>query len=168
MYPLVVYPQCANISDFFWEPVNQRWSTSNAIIKTINYIGFKFTLKQKLYAESLCVLALICVATFMKQSFAYEKLTSRKLKNVNRDNKVSILVELSNQKEDFKVIIPLKSLRNAQYFGAEIIKIRVSPALISRYFTRINIRGDKLYLNQNLTFHKTRSRKLIQMIKTFS
>ena len=42
-------------------------------------------------------------------------------------------------------------------FGAEIKKFRVSPVLISRYFTRINIRGDKFSLNQNLTFNKTRS-----------
>ena len=57
---------------------------------------------------------MICVATFMIQSFAYEKLISRELKNANRDKKVFIVVELSNQKEDFKVIIALKSLQNTQ------------------------------------------------------
>ena len=50
----------------------------------------------------------------MIQSFAYEKLVSRELKNANRDKKVSIVVELSNQKEDFEVIIALKSLENTQ------------------------------------------------------
>ena len=42
-------------------------------------------------------------------------------------------------------------------FGAEIKKFRVSPVLISRYLTKINIRGDKFSINQNLTFNKTRS-----------
>ena len=50
----------------------------------------------------------------MIQSFAYEKLVSRELKNANRDKKVSIVEELSNQKEDFEVIIELKSLENTQ------------------------------------------------------
>ena len=34
----------------------------------------------------------------MIQSFAYEKLILRELKNANRDKKVYIVVELSNQK----------------------------------------------------------------------
>ena len=45
-------------------------------------------------------------------------------------------------------------------FGAEIKKCIVSPLLISRYFTRINILGDKFSLNENLTFNKTRSPKI--------
>ena len=39
-YPLAVYTQCGNICYFFWERVNQRWSTSNAITEIINDIGF--------------------------------------------------------------------------------------------------------------------------------
>ena len=39
-YPLAVYTQCGNICYFFWERVNQRWSTSNAITEMINDIGF--------------------------------------------------------------------------------------------------------------------------------
>ena len=42
-------------------------------------------------------------------------------------------------------------------FGAEIKTFRVFTVLISRHFTRINIRGDKFSLNQNLPFNKTRS-----------
>ena len=40
IYPLVVYTQCVNICSFFWERVNQTWSTSNAVTETINDIGF--------------------------------------------------------------------------------------------------------------------------------
>ena len=39
-YPLAVHTQCGNICYFFWERVNQRWSTSNAITEMINDIGF--------------------------------------------------------------------------------------------------------------------------------
>ena len=35
-------------------------------------------------------------------------------------------------------------------FGAEIKKFRVSPVLISRYFTRINNCGDKFSLTSDL------------------
>ena len=42
-------------------------------------------------------------------------------------------------------------------FVAEIKKFRVFTVLISRYFRRINIRGDKFSLNQNLPSNKTRS-----------
>ena len=40
IYPLVVYTQYVNIYNFFWERVNQRWSTSNAVTETIKDIGF--------------------------------------------------------------------------------------------------------------------------------
>ena len=35
IYPLVVYTQCVNICNFFWERVSHRWSASNAINETI-------------------------------------------------------------------------------------------------------------------------------------
>ena len=66
----------------------------------------------------------------MIQSFAYEKLISRKLKDLNRDKKVSIVVELSNQKEDFKAIIALKSLQNTQCLQILVQKLRYSEFLL--------------------------------------
>ena len=66
----------------------------------------------------------------MIQSFAYEKLISRELKDVNRDKKVSIVVELSNQKEDFKAIIALKSLQNTQCLQSLVQKLRYSEFLL--------------------------------------
>ena len=65
----------------------------------------------------------------MIQSCAYEKLISRELKNANRDKKVSIVVELSNQKEDFKVIIALKSLENTQCLQTLVQKLKNSEFL---------------------------------------
>ena len=66
----------------------------------------------------------------MIQSFAYEKLISRELKDVNRDKKVSIVIELSNQKEDFKAIIALKSLQNTQCLQSLVQKLRYSEFLL--------------------------------------
>ena len=66
----------------------------------------------------------------MIQSFAYEKLISRELKNANRDKEVSIVVELSNQKEDFKVIIALKSLENTQCLETLRQKLKNSEFLL--------------------------------------
>ena len=66
----------------------------------------------------------------MIQSFAYKKLISRELKNANRDKKVSIVVELSNQEEDFKVIIALKSLENTQCLQTLGQKLKNSEFLL--------------------------------------
>ena len=67
---------------------------------------------------------------FMIQSFAYEKLILRELKDVNRDKKVSIVVELSNQKEDFKAIIALKPLQNTQCLQILVQKLKYSEFLL--------------------------------------
>ena len=80
----------------------------------------------------------------MIQSFAYEKLVSRELKNANRDKKVSIVVELSNQKEDFKVIIALKSLENTQCLqtlvqkNSEFLLFLLADTLRESIFAGIN------------------------------
>ena len=66
----------------------------------------------------------------MIQSFAYEKLVPGELKDANRDKKVSIVVELSNQKEDFKVIIALKSLENTQCLQTLVQKLKNSEFLL--------------------------------------
>ena len=66
----------------------------------------------------------------MIQSFASEKLISRELKNANRDKKVSTVVELSNQKKDFKVIIALKSLENTECLQALVQKLTYSEFLL--------------------------------------
>ena len=49
---------------------------------------------------------------------------------MNRDKKVSIVVELSNQKEDFKAIIALKSLQNTQCLQILVQKLRYSEFLL--------------------------------------
>ena len=80
----------------------------------------------------------------MIQSFAYEKLVSRELKNANRDKKVSIIVELSNQKEDFEVIIALKSLENTQCLqtlvqkNSEFLLFLLADTLRESIFAGIN------------------------------
>ena len=80
----------------------------------------------------------------MIQSFAYEKLVSRELKNANRDKKVSIVVELSNQKEDFEVIIALKSLENTQCLqtlvqkNSEFLLFLLADTLRESIFAGIN------------------------------
>ena len=80
----------------------------------------------------------------MIQSFAYEKLVSRELKNANRDKKVSIAVELSNQKEDFEVIIALKSLENTQCLqtlvqkNSEFLLFLLADTLRESIFAGIN------------------------------
>ena len=80
----------------------------------------------------------------MIQSFAYEKLVSRELKNANRDKKVSIVEELSNQKEDFEVIIELKSLENAQCLqtlvqkNSEFLLFLLADTLRESIFAGIN------------------------------
>ena len=66
----------------------------------------------------------------MIQSFASEKLISRELKNANRDKKVSTVVELSNQKKDFKVIIALKSLENTECLQTLVQKLTYSEFLL--------------------------------------
>ena len=66
----------------------------------------------------------------MIQSFAYEKLISRELKNANRDKKVPTVVELSNQKKDFKVIIALKSLENTECLQTLVQKLTYSEFLL--------------------------------------
>ena len=66
----------------------------------------------------------------MIQSFAYEKLISRELKNASRDKKVSTVVELSNQKKDFKVIIALKSLENTECLQTLVQKLTYSEFLL--------------------------------------
>ena len=80
----------------------------------------------------------------MIQSFAYEKLLSRELKNANRDKKVSIVEELSNQKEDFEVIIELKSLENTQCLqtlvqkNSEFLLFLLADTLRESIFAGIN------------------------------
>ena len=80
----------------------------------------------------------------MIQSFAYEKLVSRELKNANRDKKVSIAEELSNQKEDFEVIIELKSLENTQCLqtlvqkNSEFLLFLLADTLRESIFAGIN------------------------------
>ena len=80
----------------------------------------------------------------MIQSFAYEKLVSRELKNANRDKKVSIVEELSNQKEDFEVIIELKSLENTQCLqtlvqkNSEFLLFLLADTLRESIFAGIN------------------------------
>ena len=66
----------------------------------------------------------------MIQSFAYEKLISRELKNANRNKKVSTVVELSNQKKNFKVIIALKSPENTQCLQTLVQKLSYSEFLL--------------------------------------
>ena len=51
------------------------------------------------------------------------------LKTANRDKKVSIVVDLFNQKEDFKVIIALKSLENTQCLQTLVQKLKNSEFL---------------------------------------
>ena len=106
----------------------------------------------------------------MIESFAYEKLISRELKNANRDKKVFIVVELSNQKEDFKVIIALKSLENTQclqtlgkkFKNSEFLQFLLAGTLGESIFAGINFPLIKISLLTKLD-----PRKLIQMIKTF-
>ena len=69
----------------------------------------------------------------MIQSFAYKKLIPGELKDANRDKKVSIVVELSNQKEDFKVIIALKSLENTQCLQTLVKKLKNSASFSCTY-----------------------------------
>ena len=66
----------------------------------------------------------------MIQSFPHEKLVSRELENANRDKKVSIVVELSNQKQDYKVIIALTSLENIQCLQTFVQKLKNSEFLL--------------------------------------
>ena len=66
----------------------------------------------------------------MIQSFPHEKLVSRELENANRDKKVSIVVELSNQKQDYKVIIALTSLENTQCLQTFVQKLKNSEFLL--------------------------------------
>ena len=67
----------------------------------------------------------------MIQSFPHEKLVSRELENANRDKKVSIVAELSNQKQDYKVIIALTSLENTQCLQTFVQKLKNSEFLLS-------------------------------------
>ena len=66
----------------------------------------------------------------MIQSFPHEKLVSRELENANRDKKVSIVAELSNQKQDYKVIIALTSLENTQCLQTFVQKLKNSEFLL--------------------------------------
>ena len=66
----------------------------------------------------------------MIQSFPHEKLVSRELENANRDKKVSIVAELSNQKQDYKVIIAITSLENTQCLQTFMQKLKNSEFLL--------------------------------------